>query len=56
MKRIGIDIGSHSIGCVLLEDNEIADVQYREHRGDIARELQAVLSKPEYASYNSIGV
>lgn len=56
MKRIGIDIGSHSLGSVLIRDGEIADVEYRDHRGDIERELQAVLGKPAYSSYDSIGV
>jgi predicted CoA-substrate-specific enzyme activase len=56
MKRIGIDIGSHFLGSVFIKDGGIMAVEYREHRGDIERELQAVLCKPAYDSYDRIGV
>ena len=56
MKQLGIDIGSHSIGCVLIEDGTITETLYRAHRGDIEREIQNLLAQPQFHSYDSAGV
>ena len=56
MKRVGIDIGSLYLGSVVLQDGEVRDVQYREHRGDIHTELGRILTLPAYQSFDTIGI
>ena len=56
MKRIGIDIGSLYLGAVVLEDGEIRDVQYREHRGEIQVELENITALPVYKHFDTIGI
>ncbi len=56
MKRLGIDIGSLYLGSVILEDGEIVDSHYIDHRGDIEGALEALFNKQEYRFYDSIGV
>jgi predicted CoA-substrate-specific enzyme activase len=56
MKRIGIDIGSLYLGAVILENGEIRDVQYREHRGDIQAELERITAAPEYRNFDTLGI
>ncbi|MCK4803216.1 MAG: hypothetical protein KAT88_01610 [Spirochaetes bacterium] len=56
MKRVGIDIGSLYLGGVIIEDGNIVDVHYREHKGDISGELEELLGKPGYRTFDSIGV
>jgi predicted CoA-substrate-specific enzyme activase len=56
MKRIGIDIGSLYLGAVVLEDGEIRDVQYREHRGDIQPALASITAQPAYQDFDTLGI
>jgi predicted CoA-substrate-specific enzyme activase len=56
MKRIGIDIGSLYLGAVVLEDGEIRDLQYREHRGDIQAALANIMAVPAYKDFHTLGV
>ncbi len=56
MKRVGIDIGSLYMGGVIIEKGDIVDVYYGEHKGDIAGELESLLSRPGYGSFDRIGV
>jgi len=56
MKRVGIDIGSLYLGAVVLEDGEIRNVQYREHRGNIQAELDCITALPEYKDFDTLGI
>jgi predicted CoA-substrate-specific enzyme activase len=56
MKRIGIDIGSLYLGSVVLEDEDIRNVRYREHRGEIQRELEKILELPAYRDFHTLGI
>lgn len=56
MKRVGIDIGSLYLGGVIIEDGNIVDVHYREHKGDTSGELEELLGKPGYRTFDRIGV
>ena len=56
MKRLGIDIGSHSIGCILIENGTITETLYRAHRGNIECEIQDILTQPKFRSYDRAGV
>jgi predicted CoA-substrate-specific enzyme activase len=56
MKRLGVDIGSHSIGCVLIEDGTITETLYRPHRGGIECEIRDMLALPQFRDYDLAGV
>lgn len=56
MRKLGIDAGSLYLGCVLLEENEIASSRYIEHKGDIFQTLHALLSREEFQRYDRVGV
>ena len=56
MKRIGVDIGSLYLGAVVLDNGEIRDIQYREHRGDIRAELESITAAPEYKDFDTLGI
>jgi predicted CoA-substrate-specific enzyme activase len=56
MRRIGIDIGSLYLGAVVLDDGEIRDFHYREHRGDIQGELESLTALPEYKNFDTLGI
>ena len=56
MKRIGVDIGSLYLGAVVLENGQIQDACYREHRGNIQAELDRILSQPAWRRFDTIGI
>ncbi len=56
MKGIGIDIGSLYLGSVVVQDGEVRDLQYREHKGDIHTALELILTLPAYQSFDTIGI
>jgi len=56
MRSLGIDIGSLYIGSVILEDGRIVHTRYGEHKGEIGREVKAILRDPQLGCYDLIGV
>jgi predicted CoA-substrate-specific enzyme activase len=56
MRRLGLDLGSLYLGCVLLEEGRVVATRYLEHHGDIAGALQAVLAKGELSGPDRVGV
>ncbi len=56
MKRLGIDIGSLYLSCVLIEDGNIVRAEYKEHKGDTSSCLKQILALPEFGSYDSAGI
>ncbi len=56
MKKVGVDIGSLYLGCAVLEDGTIRDVQYLEHQGDIQGRLERLLLRPVCQGFDTIGV
>jgi predicted CoA-substrate-specific enzyme activase len=55
VKKVGIDIGSLYLGSVVIENDEIVDARYKEHRGNIHSELSHIFSLPPYKSCDGIG-
>jgi len=56
MKRLGIDIGSVYIGCILFDGEQPVKTRYREHHGNIEKELSSVLSDSLFGSFDLIGI
>lgn len=56
MKKLGIDIGSLYLGAVLMQDDQVRHHLYREHRGNLQAEFDALLAAPEFSNYDRIGI
>ncbi len=56
MKRLGIDIGSISLGVVILEDGVLRETFYEEHKGNFAKLLEPLLAQPKFQNSDTVGV
>ena len=56
MRRLGIDIGSVSIGTVLLDNGSVIHSTYVSHKGEIHRSLSTLINDYVSIGFDSMGI